>query len=136
MTQLQCPNCGTTYDVTQYSPGHKFTCTCGRELEVGATPAPAPLAGASPPVSPAPPGVDPGMQPIVKVLVFFGNLCFSPLAALVSTIVYFVIKNQKPRTAGDLCQMTWIPFVLAVILWTLYFVFVVGLTFLGNMGSM
>ena len=83
-----------------------------------------------------PPGADPGLQPVIKALVFLGNLCFSPLAALVSTIIYFVIKDQKPRTAKDLCQMTWIPFVIACVLWILYFVFVFGLAILGSAGNM
>ncbi|MFN2419967.1 MAG: hypothetical protein ABR527_01095 [Gemmatimonadota bacterium] len=129
MAQLQCPNCGTTYDVSQYPPGHRFQCTCGRELTVGASsgsgaPTPGPAA--------ATPGTDPGLQPVIKALVFLGNLCFSPLAALISTIIYFVIKDQKPRTAKDLCQMTWIPFVIACVLWILYFVFVFGIAILGS----
>jgi hypothetical protein len=129
MAQLQCPNCGTTYDVTQYQPGHRFQCTCGRELTVGATSSAMP---AGPGPGSATPSSDPGLQPIIKVLVFLGNLCFSPLAALISTIIYFVIKDQKPQTAKDLCQMTWIPFVIAAVLWILYFVFVFGIAMLGS----
>jgi hypothetical protein len=136
MTQLQCPNCGTVYDVTQYPGGHRFQCSCGRELAVGAVPAGAVGAMPASPPPPPPPGADPGLQPVIKVLVFIGNLCFSPLAALVSTIIYFVIKDQKPRTAKDLCQMTWIPFVIACILWILYFVFVFGLAIMGSAGNM
>lgn len=139
MTQLQCPNCGTVYDISQYPPGHRFTCACGRGLEVGAAPAPMPPTPVPPvagptPTSPATPGADAGMQPIVKVLVFLGNLCFSPLAALVSTIVYFVIKDKQPRTASDLCQMTWIPFLLGMVLWILYFVFFFGMAMMGSLG--
>jgi hypothetical protein len=133
MTQLRCPNCGTIYDVSQYPPGHRFQCSCGRELEVDVTPTATASTTATGPVPSPPPGPDPGMQPIVKVLVFLANLCFSPLAALVSTIIYFVIRDQKPRTAKDLCQMTWIPFAIACVLWILYFVFVFGLAMMGNM---
>ena len=135
MQQLQCPNCGTVYDVSQYPPGHRFQCTCGNELSVshaGGTMGGPGAMGAAP----AAPGADPGLQPWVKVLVFLANLCFSPLAALVSTIIYFVIKDQKPRTAKDLCQMTWIPFAIAAVLWILYFVFVFGVAILGSAGNM
>ncbi len=132
MTQLRCPSCGTVYDVSRYPAGHRFQCTCGHGLQVVA---PFAAVGAMPATPPPPPSADPGLQPIIKVLVFFGNLCFSPLAALVSTIIYFVIKDQKPKTAKDLCQMTWIPFVIAMVLWILYFVFVFGLAILGSAGS-
>ena len=134
MSQLQCPNCGTVYDVSQYPSGHRFQCSCGRDLTVAS---PLSSVGAMPATTPPPPpGADPGLQPLIKALVFLGNLCFSPLAALVSTIIYFVIKDQKPNTAKDLCQMTWIPFVIAVILWILYFVFVFGLAIMGSAGNM
>ncbi|HEY7473007.1 MAG TPA: hypothetical protein VIE68_11735 [Gemmatimonadota bacterium] len=130
--KLTCPQCGTVYDVTQYAEGHTFQCQCGRELKVGA-PAPAPIpasASGAPPIA-----GDPGLQPIVKVLIFFANLCFSPLAAIASTVAWFVIKDQKPRTAKDLCQMTWIPFVVWCILIGLYFMFVGTMIFSGIMGS-
>jgi len=133
MTELRCPSCGTVYDVSQYQTGHRFQCSCGHDLQV------APFAAvgampASPP--PPPPSADAGLQPVIKALVFIANLCFSPLAALVSTIIYFVIKDQKPKTAKDLCQMTWIPFVIAMVLWILYFVFVFGLAIMGSAGNM
>ena len=54
---------------------------------------------------------------------------------LASVVVYFVIKDQKPRTATDLCQMTWIPFVVWAILVGLYFVFMGTMIFSGIMGS-
>lgn len=130
MTQFTCPHCGTVYDVSRYPQGHRFQCTCGRGLEVGL---PLSELGAMPASTPPlPPSADPGLQPIIKALVFLANLCFSPLAALVSTIIYFVIKDQKPRTAKDLCQMTWIPFAIACVLWILYFIFVFGLAILGS----
>ncbi len=50
-------------------------------------------------------------------------------------VVYFVIKDQKPRTAKDLCQMTWIPFVVWAILVGLYFLFMGTMIFSGIMGS-
>ena len=69
------------------------------------------------------------------VLVFIANLCFSPLAAIASVVVYFVIKEQKPRTAKDLCQMTWIPFVVWAVLVGLYLMFMGTMIFSGIMGS-
>jgi hypothetical protein len=133
--KLTCPQCGTVYDVTQYAEGHTFRCQCGNELKVGAQPTSVAAAGPGgvPPAVPS--GPDPGLQPIVKVLVFIANLCFSPLAAIASVVVYFVIKDQKPRTAKDLCQMTWIPFVVWCVLIGLYFLFMGTMIFSGIMGS-
>jgi hypothetical protein len=131
--KLTCPQCGTVYDVSQYAEGHTFQCQCGRELKVGAH-VPAPVSGTPPG---APPGAvsDPGLEPIVKVLVFFANLCFSPLAAIASVIIWLVIKQQRPRTAKDLCQMTWIPFVVWAVLVGLYIMFMGMAIFSGIMGS-
>lgn len=131
---LTCPQCGTVYDVSQYPEGHTFQCQCGRELKVGAhEPARAPAAAAAP----GPPQVvsDPGLEPIVKVLVFIANLCFSPLAAIASVVVWLVIKEQRPRTAKDLCQMTWIPFIVWAVLVGLYIAFMGVAIFSGLMGS-
>jgi hypothetical protein len=133
--KLTCPQCGTVYDVSQYAEGHTFQCQCGNELKVGAQPSVAAAAPGGAPAVPPYAGPDPGLQPIVKVLVFIANLCFSPLAAIASVVVYFVIKDQKPRTAKDLCQMTWIPFVVWAILVGLYFMFVGTMIFSGIMGS-
>ena len=133
--KLTCPQCGTVYDVTQYDEGHTFQCQCGNELKVGPKPSVAAAAPGGAPVPPPYAGPDPGLQPIVKVLVFIANLCFSPLAAIASVVVYFVIKDQKPRTAKDLCQMTWIPFVVWCILIGLYFLFMGTMIFSGIMGS-
>lgn len=133
--KLTCPQCGTVYDVTQYSEGHTFKCQCGNELRVGAQPSAAAAGPGGAPGAPPYAGPDPGLQPIVKVLVFIANLCFSPLAAIASVVVYFVIKDQKPRTAKDLCQMTWIPFVVWAVLVGLYFLFMGTMIFSGIMGS-
>ncbi len=133
--KLTCPQCGTVYDVSQYAEGHTFQCQCGNELKVGAQPSAATAAPGGAPGAPPYAGPDPGLQPIVKVLVFIANLCFSPLAAIASVVVYFVIKDQKPRTAKDLCQMTWIPFVVWAILVGLYFLFMGTMIFSGIMGS-
>ena len=134
--KLTCPQCGTVYDVTQYAEGHTFQCQCGNELKVGAQPPSVAAAGPgmSPP-APIPSGPDPGLQPIVKVLVFIANLCFSPLAAIASLVAWFIIKDQKPRTAKDLCQMTWIPFIVWAVLVGLYFLFMGTMIFSGIMGS-
>ncbi|MFN2384322.1 MAG: hypothetical protein ABR559_08690 [Gemmatimonadota bacterium] len=129
--QLRCPQCGTTYDVSQYPPGHSFACTCGNRLEVGAAATPSTPSMGAPAASTGGSfggsgfgAADPGMQPIIKVLVFLANLCFSPLAAIVSLIVWFVIREKQPNMAKDLCLMTWIPFAIAAVLWILYFLFV------------
>ena len=133
--KLTCPQCGTVYDVTQYPEGHTFQCQCGNELKVGPQPSVAAAGPGTAPPAPVPSGPDPGLQPIVKVLIFFANLCFSPLAAIASLVAWFVIKDQKPRTAKDLCQMTWIPFVVWCVLIALYFIFVGTMIFSGIMGS-
>jgi hypothetical protein len=135
--KLTCPQCGTVYDVSQYPEGHTFQCQCGRELTVGApVPAAASVGPAGPPpISPARPVGDPGLEPIVKVLVFIANLCFSPLAAIASIVVWLVIKEQRPRTAKDLCQMTWIPFLVWAVLVGLYIAFMGMAFFSGIMGS-
>ena len=132
---LTCPQCGTVYDVSQYPEGHTFQCQCGRELKVAAG---VPVAASTPGPPPMrPPGAvsDPGLEPIVKVLVFIANLCFSPLAAIASVVVWLVIKEQRPRTAKDLCQMTWIPFVVWAVLVGLYIAFVGMAVFSGIVGS-
>ena len=133
---LTCPQCGTVYDVSQYPEGHTFQCQCGRELRVGAQAAPLAAASAGAAAT-SPPRIvsDPGLEPIVKVLVFIANLCFSPLAAIASVVVWLVIKEQRPRTAKDLCQMTWIPFVVWAILVGLYIAFMGVAIFSGIMGS-
>ena len=137
--KLTCPQCGTVYDVSQYSQGHTFQCQCGRELTVGAQVPAGVSAGASPaglpPISPWRPVGDPGLEPIVKVLVFIANLCFSPLAAIASVVVWLVIKEQRPRTAKDLCQMTWIPFLVWAVLVGLYIAFMGMAIFSGILGS-
>lgn len=135
---LTCPQCGTVYDVSQYPEGHTFQCQCGRQLVVEkAAAAPATPPQATAPASPPRAGTvsDPGLEPIVKVLVFFANLCFSPLAAIASVVVWLVIKAERPKTAKDLCQMTWIPFVVWAILVGLYILFVGVTVFSGIMGS-
>lgn len=130
--KLTCPQCGTVYDVSQYPEGHTFQCQCGRELRVGAQ-APTPVQTG--PGGPPPVVSDPGLEPIVKVLVFIANLCFSPLAAIASIVVWLVIKEQRPRTAKDLCQMTWIPFLVWAVLVGLYIAFMGMAIFSGILGS-
>jgi hypothetical protein len=125
--ELRCPQCGTVYDVTAYSAGHTFACQCGRTLEV---PAPPP-GGAVPPVV-----SDPGLPPLVKALVFFANLCFSPLSAIIALIVWLLIRDQKPHTADDLCKFTWIPFVLWILLVGLYMVFAVMFGMMDSLGHL
>ena len=126
--ELRCPQCATVYDVSSYPAGHTFTCPCGRPLEV---PSPPP-GGALPPVR----HTDAGLPPMVKALVFLANLCFSPLAAILALIVWLLIREEKPRTADDLCKFTWIPFVLWIVLVGLYIVFAVMMGMLDTMGAL
>jgi hypothetical protein len=126
--ELRCPQCGTVYDVSEYAPGHTFTCACGRSLEVAALPA-----GGAPPLIRAP---DPGLPGLVKALVFFANLCFSPLSAIIALIVWLLIRDDKPRTADDLCKFTWIPFVLWILLVGLYMVFAIMFGMMDSLGHL
>jgi hypothetical protein len=126
--ELRCPKCGTVYDVSEYGPGHTFACACGQTLEVPA----APTGGAPPRISPP----DPGLPGLVKALVFFANLCFSPLSAIIALIVWLLIRDEKPRTADDLCKFTWIPFVLWILLVGLYMVFAVMFGVMDSMGHL
>lgn len=106
---LECPKCGTVYDVSAYAPGHKFDCTCGNTLTVSSTP---PVAG-TPPVA----SRDAGLSAGLKALLFFLNLCVTPV---VGVVWYFVIRREKPRTAKDVCTFTWIPFVIWLALIALF----------------
>ncbi|HET6340822.1 MAG TPA: hypothetical protein VFG78_01420 [Gemmatimonadota bacterium] len=126
--ELRCPQCGTVYDVSGYAPGHTFACACGQTLKVSA----APVGGAPPQVR----GPDPGLPGLVKALVFFANLCFSPLSAIIALIVWLLIRDDKPRTADDLCKFTWIPFVLWILLVGLYMVFAVMFGLMDSMGGL
>lgn len=133
---LTCPECGTVYDVTEYPEGHRFRCECGRELEVGAPaeePA-GPAGGATPPHASPPTArpTDAGLEPGIKVLLFFLNLCFTPIVGLVW---WLIIREDKPRTAGEVCTWTWIPAILAIVLWGLYFLFVVGMALAASAGG-
>lgn len=127
--ELRCPQCGTVYDVSGYTPGHTFTCACGRSLQV---PEPTPAGDTPPAVRPP----DPGLPPLVKALVFFANLCFSPLSAIIALIVWLLIRDDKPRTADDLCKFTWIPFVLWILLVGLYLVFAIMFGMMDSLGHM
>ena len=73
---------------------------------------------------------------MVKALVFLANLCFSPLAAILALIVWLLIREEKPRTADDLCKFTWIPFVLWIVLVGLYIVMMVMMGMLDTMGAL
>ena len=113
--QLACPSCETLYDVSDYPPGYAFTCTCGRPLTVPhAAPASGSAGGSGPFLATsaggaATPSADPGLEGWVKVLVFGLNLCFTPLVGLVW---WLIVRKEKPKTAGELCTLTWIPVVL------------------------
>ncbi len=131
---LTCPQCGTVYDVSDYPEGHEFQCSCGNTLSVG----PKGPVGANPasPGSPPPPyggpapGSDAGLDTPIKILLFFLNLCFTPIVGLVW---WLIVRQDKPRTAKDVCTFTWIPAVIAIVLWGLYFLFVIGLAMSGGM---
>jgi hypothetical protein len=137
--QLACPSCGTLYDVSGYPAGHAFTCSCGRALTVPEPPVPA-AAGAAGPVlateaggaaapagaiGPADPGADPGLDGWVKILVFLANLCSSPLVGLVSWVI---VRADRPRTAAQICTLTWIP----VVLWAVFVFVAVIVSLIGG----
>lgn len=124
---LQCPNCGTLYDVTDYEAGHRFTCTCGEALHVeGSHPTP-------PPGAPAVP--ESGLQSPLKMVVFFGNLCGAPFVPIVSFIGWLTLRDESPALADDVCKMTWIPFVIWIVLAGLYMVAAVSMGVLGSLGE-
>lgn len=129
---LTCPQCGTIYDVTEYPEGHTFQCQCGRTLEVAS---PAEGSAAPPPPAATPPRAptaDAGLEPGIKALLFFLNLCFTPVVGLVW---WLIVRQDKPRTAKDVCTFTWIPAVIAIVLWGLYFLFIFGLAISGEMAG-
>ncbi len=126
--ELRCSQCGTMYDVSQYSPGRSFACQCGRTLEVGATETVA--TGGLPPIVTS----DPGLSGSVKALLFLGNLCAWPMP-IISLIAWFLIRDTKPRTADDVCKYTWIPFVIFILLFGLYIVFVLGISMISEAGG-
>jgi uncharacterized membrane protein YvbJ len=39
-----------------------------------------------------------------KTLIFFGNVCISPLLGI---ILYFVWKDNKPQKSKEVCSLTW-----------------------------
>jgi hypothetical protein len=49
--------------------------------------------------------------------------------------VWLLIRDDKPRTADDLCKFTWIPFVLWILLVGLYIVFAVMFGVMDSMGD-
>ena len=126
---MTCPQCGTVYDVSNYSPGHSFACQCGRNLTVGAESYAATSAPGGGGFTAGPRGPDNGLDGGIKALLFFLNLCFTPLVGLVW---WLIIRNDKPRTAKDVCTFTWIPAIIAIVLWVLYMMFV-GVAMLGSM---
>lgn len=126
---LTCPQCGTVYDVSEYPEGHTFQCQCGRTLEVGTAPEATAPGHPTPAAAPPPAGRDDGLEPGIKALLFFLNLCFTPIVGLVW---WLIIRQDKPRTAKDVCTWTWIPAVIAIVLWGLYFLFVFGLALSGG----
>jgi hypothetical protein len=146
--QLACPSCGTLYDVSGYPAGHAFTCSCGRALTVPEPPVPAAPGAAGPvlageaagapaqggaigapdpagAIGPADRGADPGLDGWVKVLVFLANLCSSPLVGLVSWVI---VRTDRPRTAAQICTLTWIP----VVLWAVFVFLAVIVSLIGG----
>lgn len=89
-----CPNCGAPNE-----EGVAFCGRCGTSLRADAP-------GFSSSMPPRPPA-DTGLDSNEKTLIFFGNLCISPILGIV---LYFVWKDSKPRRASDVCSVT---------LWTL-----------------
>lgn len=86
MIGLDCPHCGTIYDVSRFPAGHSFACVCGRSLEVAAAPSVAAALNAAAPVA----TVAESVQPRAERRLFLA-LPFVPL----------LLVQRGPREPGD-----------------------------------
>ncbi len=104
-----CPKCGS-----QNSETAGFCVGCGATLKpTGATGG---NAFGTPPPPPPPhpsggPGNDPGADTVIKIVSF----CFP----IVGLILYFVWKQEKPKSANDVCKFAAIGFGVGVVLYIL-----------------
>ena len=102
-----CPKCGT-----QNSETAGFCASCGATLKpssstggnaYGTPPPPPPPAGGNP--------NDPGADTVMKIVSF----CFP----IVGLILYFVWKQEKPKSANDVCKFSAIGFGVGVVIYIL-----------------
>lgn len=105
-----CPKCGT-----QNSESAGFCSSCGAPLKpaastggnaYGSTPPPPP-AGGNP--------NDPGADTVMKIV----SLCIP----IVGLILYFVWKNEKPKSASDVCKFAAIGVGVEILLYFLMVMF-------------
>jgi hypothetical protein len=76
------------------------------------------------PVAPVVDDLDTGM----KVLIFLGNFCITPIIGIV---LYFMWKDTKPNSAKQVCTLTWIPVAIGVVIgicFALFSVFIAAST--------
>ena len=85
-----CTKCGAENDAQNYFCSH-----CGAVLSASTTTA---NAGVSPSST-----SNIGLESNEKTLIFFGNVCISPL---LGTILYFVWKDNKPQKSHEVCSLT------------------------------
>ena len=103
-----CPKCGS-----QNSDTAGFCVSCGAPLNPASNPAgntfrtPPP----PPPAGGPGPGNDPGADTVMKIVSF----CFP----IVGIILYFVWKQEKPKSASDVCKFAAIGFGVGVVLYIL-----------------
>ena len=105
-----CPTCGS-----QNSETAGFCASCGNPLKPASatggnaygTPPPPP----PPPPSGGNPGGDQGADTILKIVAF----CFP----IVGVILYFVWKQEKPKSANDVCKFAAIGFGVGIVLYVM-----------------
>ena len=108
-----CPKCGS-----QNSETASFCASCGGTLKPAANTGG--NAFGTPPPPPTPPtggnpGGDQGADTILKVVAF----CFP----IVGLVLYFVWKQDKPKSASDVCKFAAIGFGVGVVLYILLMAF-------------
>ena len=104
-----CPKCGT-----QNSETAGFCASCGTPLKSTASNTGGNAFGTPPPPPPPSgpgPGNDPGADTVLKIVAF----CFP----IVGLVLYFVWKNEKPKSANDVCKFAAIGFGVGIVLYIL-----------------
>ncbi len=111
-----CPKCGS-----QNSETAAFCVSCGATLKPTGTTGGNAFGSTPPPPPPPPPGGnyggnfggtpngDPGADTIMKIVSF----CFP----IVGLVLYFVWKNEKPKSAKDVCTFAAIGFGVGIVLY-------------------
>jgi hypothetical protein len=107
-----CPKCGT-----QNSEAAGFCTSCGASLKSTSSSTGGNAFGTPPPPPPSGggPNNDPGADTILKVVAF----CFP----IVGLVLYFVWKNEKPKSANDVCKFAAIGFGVGIVLYIIMMAF-------------